>query len=55
MIAYVTKGESFRVSWSLLTLDWHRFKNFSMHIVRSEIGQPTRPFIKIWLIIFGFT
>jgi hypothetical protein len=55
MIVSMIRGEIFRVSWLLKTLDRHPFKIFSMHIMRFKTEQPTESSIKIWLIIFGFT
>jgi hypothetical protein len=54
MIVSMIRDGIFRVSWLLQTLYRLVFRNFFIHIMRFETGQPTSPSIKIWGIIFGF-
>jgi hypothetical protein len=48
MIASMIRGGIFRVSWLLQTLYRLLFRNFFIHIMIFEIGQPTSPSMKIW-------
>jgi hypothetical protein len=48
MILSMIRGEIFRVSWLLQTLDRHPFRIFSMHTMKFETWQPTTPSMKIW-------
>jgi hypothetical protein len=48
MIVSMIRGGIFRMSWLLQILYRLLSRNFSIHVMRFETGQPTSPSMKIW-------